>query len=252
MVFRALLAWLLLAPALTAQDSSDAPSKSSSVPQHGTQLRAIGIQILSAKGKPFSGRDCIDITRNHSDGSIQTERYDDALLARDSQGRIYREIRSGKPAIPNSHSALVYVILLDPVAHTRTECEVAQQACVVLDLRVSASTKPPPEGSLDSEGSYLSRESLGTDLIEGFEVAGTREAVSKGAIDNNHPQLTSLEYWYSRDLEIDLSVTRKYSTGNMEVIRVVNLSRDEPNPAMFQVPTGFVVHDQRQSAKAAN
>jgi hypothetical protein len=83
---------------------------------------------------------------------------------------------------------------------------------------------------------------------------GTRETltISAGAIGNNQPVVTTREFWYSSDLEINLSVTRKDPREGTQVLQLIDLSRSEPDPSLFQVPADFTVADARASAKTEN
>jgi len=249
--FHALLAAsLLLACTLVAQDS-DEPFRA---PDRGTSVRVHGIQILPAADRPFSGRDNIEWTRTLEDGTVVTTHLY-AALARDSQGRIYREHMSFVPVNSNEQSRRREIDLLDPVAHTRTACIVATHHCTITVYHASTSFTPQAVGPFLKGTRYLSRESLGTDFIDGLKVIGTRETVtiSTGAVGNTQPLVTTKEFWYSPDLQINLTVTRKDPMEGTQVIRVVDLSRTEPDPAMFQVPAGYVVQDIRQgTAKSEN
>jgi hypothetical protein len=111
-----------------------------------------------------------------------------------------------------------------------------------------------PVGPFDNGKRELTRESLGSDVIDGLNVAGTRETISinPGVVGNSQPLVTTREFWYSPDLQVNLSVTRKDPREGSQVIHVVDLSRAEPDPAMFQAPAGFVVETPRGSAKAEN
>lgn len=98
-----LIASLLFSFALTsftlAAQESEGPPRG---PDGGTHTRVTGIQILPATGKPFSGRDSIDWTLRLEDGTVIIKHLD-ANLARDSQGRIYRERVTFVPANPISN-----------------------------------------------------------------------------------------------------------------------------------------------------
>ncbi len=52
---------------------------------------------------------------------------------------------------------------------------------------------------------------LGTDTIDGLNVVGTRETltINAGVEGNSQPLSSTEEFWYSPDLEVNLSVTRK-------------------------------------------
>jgi hypothetical protein len=240
---------LLITCTLAAQESEE-PSRG---PDGSTRVHVGGIEILPTAGKPFSGRDSIDWTRNLEDGTVVTTHLD-ANLARDSQGRIYREHVSFVPANSNEQSKRRYFTLSDPVAHTRTTCVIASHRCVIAGYFAPTSFKLRPAGSFDDAKRFLALESLGNDVIDGLNVIGTRETISinAGVLGNNQPLVSTREFWYSPDLQVNLAVTRKDPREGTQTIHVMDLSRSEPDPAMFQVPAGFVVQDLRKNAKAEN
>ena len=241
---------LLLVTTLAAQDTA-APSRAKDI---GAPRHALGIDVSPTAGKPFSGRDCTDFTSHIENRSDQTVHLDGALVARDSEGRVYREIRIWAPANPAPLSRLEYVILLDPVAHTRTECKVVARRCMITDLTPSPPTRPSSEATFDAPPYYLHRVSLGSDVIEGVTVEGIRitSSLDAGVFVNNEEPVASLDSWHSADLGIDLSVTRAYKNGSTRVLHVVGLSRSEPDPALFQPPADFVLDDRRHAEKPKN
>ena len=240
---------LLFGCTLTAQESDEA----SRGPDGGTRVHVGGIEILPVTGKPFSGRDSIDWTRNLEDGTVVVSHLD-ANLARDSQGRIYREHVSFAPANSNQPSKRRDIILLDPVAHARTTCVVATRHCTITGYYAPTSFTPRPAGLFDKGTRSLTRESLGSDIADDLNVVGTRETISinAGVVGNSQPLVSTREFWYSPDLQVNLSVTRKDPREGTQTIHVLDLSRSEPDPAMFRIPAGFAVDDRRGSAKAVD
>jgi hypothetical protein len=240
---------LLLACSLTAQESTE----TSRGPDGGTRVHVTGIQVLPVTGKPFSGRDSIEWTRTLEDGSVVTTHLT-ALVARDSEGRIRRERTTFVPASSNEESKPLDMIILDPAEHTRTTCNIASRHCTVTDYSTAVKFTPVPAGPLDNGKRYLARESLGTNTVDDLNVTGTRETltINAGVIGNNQPVVTTREFWYSNDLEINLSVTRKDPREGTQVIQVIDLSRDEPDPSLFRVPSDFVIEDLRAPAKTGN
>jgi hypothetical protein len=111
-----------------------------------------------------------------------------------------------------------------------------------------------PAGPLDNGKRFLARESLGSNTIDDLNVVGTRETltINAGVIGNNQPVVTTREFWYSSDLEINLSVTRKDPREGTQVLQIVGLSRSDPDASLFQVPAEFTVEDTRASAKTEN
>lgn len=212
-----------------------------------------GIRVLPVTGKPFSGRGTTEWTRNLEDGSVQTTHLY-AMVARDSKGRIYRERRTFVPSNTDQESKLKDIILYDPIAHTRTTCTVATRRCAVTGYYAPRSFILRPIGSFDNGKRYLTRESLGADVVNGLNVVGAREtlSVNAGVLGNSQPLVSTREFWYSPDLQVNLAVTRKDPREGTQAIHVVDLSRAEPDPEMFQVPAGFVIEGQRGSAKAEN
>ncbi len=233
---------------VSAQESAEEPSRG---PDAGTQFRVHGIQVLPAAGRPFSARDSIVWTRNLENGNKVTT-YLFAAVARDSQGRIYREHRAFVPANTYQESKKRDFVLLDPVAHTRTTCTVKKRRCLITGYHESPSFVPPPDGLLAKDTRYLSRENLGTNVVNDLNVVGTREtlSISAGAVGNSQLLVATREFWYSPDLQVNLSVTRNDPRIGTQVLQLVDLSRSEPDPAIFQVPAGFVIQDLRRSAKA--
>ena len=211
-------------------------------PDGGTQTRVHGIQVLPATNRPFSARDHIVWTRNLEDGNVlNTELY--AFVARDSQGRIYREHRSFVPLHSNRPSRQFDFVLLDPVSHTRTTCVIRTRLCTITPYYAPTAFVPNPDGSLDNGMRFLSRMDLGKNLMNGIEVIGTRETldISSGAVGNSQTLESTRDFWYSPALQVNLTVTRKDPRIGTQMLELVDLSLTEPNLKIFQVPAGFIV-----------
>ncbi len=143
---------------------------------------------------------------------------------------------------------------MDPLTRTRTSCLTVTRHCTVGDYYAPTSAAPRPEGPVGNGKRSLSRENLGADTIDGLYVVGTRETltINTGVEGNSAPLSSIEESWYSPELEVNLSVTRKDPRKGTVVIHVVDLTRSEPEPSLFQVPANFAVEDHRQSAKTEN
>jgi hypothetical protein len=242
----ALVGWTFLVGTVFAQRASE----SSLRPDGDTHVSIHGIRIFPVIGEPFSGSDSIDWTRILEDGSVVAT-HQDARLARDGLGRIYRENVTRFPASSGQKSTVKQIIITDPLAQTLTACVLATHRCSVTDYRAPASLAQHRTGSFDNGKRSLSRESLGTDIIDDLNVAGTRETltINAGVEGNSQPLSSTEEFWYSSDLQVNLSVTRKDPREGMIVIRVVGLSRAEPDSSLFQIPANFLVEDHRRPAK---
>ena len=215
-------------------------------PDSGTDYQVHGIQVLPLPGKPFSGRDHVEWNRVLEDGtSLKTELY--AKMARDGSGRIYREFVTFVPAGTIEESRRLKIVLLNPLTHTATTCLIANKVCTVTGYYASVHFAPPPVGSFDEGKRFLTRVDLGNAEIGGFPVIGTRETISvnTATVGNNQPLVSTKEFWYSPELEINLSVLRKDPREGTQILQVVDLSRAEPDPSIFDLPAGFTVKDTR-------
>jgi len=91
---RSFISWmsgvLLLAMLGVATLPAQEPSRG---PDGGTTYHVSGVDLLAIPDKPFSAKTRTDWTRVLEDGST-VKVFLEARLARDSQGRVYRERRS--------------------------------------------------------------------------------------------------------------------------------------------------------------
>jgi hypothetical protein len=91
----------------------------------------------------------------------------------------------------------------------------------------------------------MSSESLGAKVIEGVAAEGHRNTMTYavGAIGNDRPLVVTHEMWMSPELRIMLlSVNHDPRSGDSR-ITTQNLSRVEPDPALFEVPPGYEIVD---------
>lgn len=248
MKFCALLAVsLLFACTLVAQESEEL----SRGPDGGTQYFVDGISVLPVAGKPFMGRSTTEWTRTLADGTVVKTQLS-TVVARDSQGRIRREKHHFVPVDSNEESKLIETKISDPITHTRTTCSAATHRCSVTRYHAPTSFTPRPPGEFDNGKRNLTRENLGSDSMDGLNVVGTRETITinAGVIGNSQPLVATREFWYSPDLQVNLAVTRQDPRDGTEAVRVQDVSRSEPDPVMFQVPSGYVIEDLRGPAQA--
>jgi hypothetical protein len=240
-----LAASLLLAGSpLTAQQPAG--------PAESSHVRADGIQVLVVAENPFLGRFSIDSSRSLDDGSVQTTHVE-TTVARDSEGRVYRERHSFASGNSDEQSRLTNFFILDPVAHTRTSCNVTARHCDITRFHGQSFLRPIPDGSFDPGYRFVRRENLGSDVIFGLNVDGIRETTAfRGGWPAEKWQVGTQEFWYSTNLGLNLSATSKVPNAGTQAVRVNEVSLAEPDPAMFQIPANFVVEDHRQPQKPQN
>ena len=242
--FRVFLAgFLALGAILQAQEPLRAPDG-------GTTAHVSGVDLLPIPGRPFTAKSRIDWVRLMQDGTGMNTHLD-SNLARDSQGRMYRERRrfiSGE----NSESPLWQTLVFDPVAFTRTTCTPALRRCVISSYHPRTPGAALPVGAFANGTRSLSREDLGRNTMDGLDVKGTRETVTTnaGVVGNERPLVSTKEFWYSPDLQTNLSVKRSDPRVGIQSIQLSGISRSEPNPRLFVVPSGFAVTDARGATGA--
>jgi hypothetical protein len=192
------------------------------------------VQVKVVRSAPFSAIATTEIRQVLADGSQVTKTVN-ATLARDSEGRTRRE-----QALPNGGSI---VFLEDPVLGYGFVIDMSKKAA----RRFIMSTTGQNGTSTEAAGGT----SLGSQVIEGLPVDGTRltRTMGIGAIGNEHPFDVTVEAWYSADLQtVLLRKTTDPRTGET-IYKVTSIDRNEPDPALFQMPAGFAIHEDTVVAK---
>jgi TonB family protein len=105
------------------------------------------------------------------------------------------------------------------------------------DATASAPNRPAPDRT---------SENLGTQTIEGLLCEGARITVTwpVGSRGNDRPFSVISELWISAEVQIPvLSKMTNPQTGE-RTQKVINISRAEPSPELFQVPAEYTVTDR--------
>lgn len=222
-----------------------------------------GIEGRTVTGSPFSAQVVSTTTQTLSDGS-HINRSVNATVARDSQGRTYRQ-QSMENLGPVSNSGSKTVVFLrDPVAHTSHVISMDSKTAVMSNTPQrqhgphipppsATSTSPTPQAEVRTRPQRKGEtvESLGSQMMEGVMAEGTRitRTIPAGAIGNEHDIKDVSEIWYSKDLQT--VVMSKHSDPRMgeSVYKLTNITRTEPDATLFQVPAGFKVTEQHHGGR---
>jgi len=88
-------------------------------------------------------------------------------------------------------------------------------------------------------------EQLAKQMVEGVECEGTRAVTTMpaGAIGNERPIETVNETWFSQELKIMIMSKRSDPRFGESTYRVTNISRSEPDAALFQIPSEYTIVD---------
>jgi len=242
---------LFLAAALLASSAAWA-QETERGPDGSTSTHVSGVEVLNIPGKPFSAHSSMDWTRRLEDGSTITQHLD-ALLARDSQGRVYREKHHFVPANSHTPAPLYELHIYDPVARAQMFWVARALTCFITSYQPRTFAPAPQPGTSRDGTRTLNRETLGSDTIEGLFEVHTRETVTTeaDATGNSQPLTSTREYWYSEELQTNLAVTRMDPRTGRQEIHLSQVARGEPDPHIFEVPVGFHVRDTRSNPARA-
>jgi hypothetical protein len=206
-------------------------------PVGGVRTRIVGIEIPTVANAPFTAKVLVTWNRPLVGGGTVSRKYY-TQVARDSQGRVRREIRGFIPADSSEEPPLRTFTILDPVSGTRTTCIKATMNCATssfqphLDLSGDADESP-------GTNSNVTRQNLGQQNMFNLSVVGTRETVvGSGA---TRLAVTHTDVWYSPDLQMDLSVIRNSPQLGEVTLEVTELVRGEPDSSWLAIPSGYRV-----------
>jgi len=219
-------------------------------------------------GAPYSAQAVTETTQILADGNRIT-RKSSSLIARDSRGRMRREQNLstvGPWASPEGNGV---VFISDPVASARYSLIANSKIAVKMPLNPeSQQARQELERKLkqarakeDAERSASTRvvtssepktasttELLGTQTIEGVVVEGKRvtETIPAGKIGNEKPIDVVNETWYSSELQTVVMSKHSDPRSGDVVYTLINISRAEPDPAMFTVPQDYKVREEQR------
>lgn len=209
---------------------------------HAQNVRGVAMSALP--GMPFTGQETIVWTHQVNDKTVTTRLA--GTVARDSQGRTYREVHRFTVDPVDPRTTLLRITLQDPIAGITTDCDLSTHHC-----RITASPAATPAKMASVAGQTV-KENLGSQVIDGLAATGTRITqtpipnaldLSQTADKNDDPAI--VEIWRSVDLKVDLSEVRKYPHGEVVDVHVAITSRAEPDPKIFSIPAGFSIRDDR-------
>jgi uncharacterized protein YecT (DUF1311 family) len=253
-VFCLLPALYLTAQAPIADQPGSASATQAPDPDNGLSGPIQGLFIPDISGQPFRTRATLELTRQLADGStVEQKSY--MYIARDSNGRVYREGRELVPAGSDLEPSLLRKIVYDPKTLLKFTCTPERKVCTQITYNPALNPTVEPTGPAQDGKSVLERKDLGTKTIEGLQAIGTREirTYSPGAFGNDKPVVVTREIWFSPQLQINLSVTRMDPRSGTQKIETVDLKLGEPAADWFAIPDGYrTVAERTLSTKALN
>jgi hypothetical protein len=215
-------------------------------PDGGTREMLQSIAVPPLPNAPFSATVQTEWTKYLADGStqfIQNHR----LIARDSLGRVFQQRATFVPKGSQIASQVTRTELAEPSTHTVALCETRTRVC---ELRPYVG--PPATAAAGPTRPGFASESLGSQVLNGVDVVGTRETqtLNPRLAGSDRPIVIVKEFWYSRQLGLNVLTTRDDPRSGKEVFTVTDIHQGEPDASLFSLPSDFRVVDLRAVALA--
>jgi hypothetical protein len=248
-----------------------------------TLVRMEGGVMSNVKNAPYRADQITENTQTLGDGTrIHNEHQ--VTIYRDSQGRVRRETPE-QISIWDPNSGVGYTLDTKSMTagkmqvsvsvgpgnsgnvgfSVRTQTGTASSAMVAGggdNIRVLKTLTTPAGdleggpmtaafGRVETKGALAgatNKESLGTRIMEGVGAQGDRQTntIEAGAIGNDRPIQVVSERWYSPDLQVDVMTRHSDPRTGEEMVRLINISRAEPDSSLFQVPAGYQITEGKQ------
>src|SRR6185437_2838234 len=217
-------------------------------------------------GAPYAADATTENTQVLSDGN-RIERKETAKVYRDSMGRTRRDLSVNAIGPWSSGAPMQMANIFDPVAGVHYMLNMQEKKA----FKMPPLPKPPAGGPglmtkdrvfiaggggspagpamtiVEKDAGIGNRveTSLGTQEIDGVDARGTKttETIPAGKIGNEKPIVITTERWYSPDLQVDVLVKHNDPRMGEVVYQLTNISREEPDPTLFQVPADYTVQE---------
>lgn len=207
-------------------------------------------------GRPYSAEEVSQQTQILPDGTRIVRSSPSNFFYRDSAGRVRTERHAIRPVeIVNWVESPVVPEICDPIAGFLYYLDpVNRIAHRMLLPRESIRFAPAlrretyPASSTKEADAIRASEPLGTKMIDGIEVQGRRMTTTyaAGAVGNDRPIVAITEVWTSPELGLTVySKNTDPRTGDF-INPVLNISRAEPDPALFQIPAAYRIVDEQK------
>jgi hypothetical protein len=240
-----LLAALVLSAALPLAAQFAGPRPGSMGPQgrHGFGSHKV---VTSA---PYSATVTNTVVQHLADGNT-IQRTTTGQVARDSQGRTYEQQTINSGPLGNSGPRTV-TFISDPVAGYSyvllADKKIALRRPFHSFEAPNGSNGPGPGGPNrhHSNSANVTESDLGTDSSSGViaQGKGVTRTIPAGAIGNAQPIVSTVQTWYSPDLQIVVKSVRNDPRFGQSTYALSNVSTKEPDASLFQVPAGYQVQD---------
>ncbi|HZT28370.1 MAG TPA: hypothetical protein VFA33_00700 [Bryobacteraceae bacterium] len=191
-------------------------------------------------GQPYSAVQTVQIQQTLAGGN-QIQRQEQSNVYRDSQGRV----RTEHTFTPPGQAARTMITIFDPVAgylyRLDPQSKTARQIRIPTG-QAAANDNPRRRGN-GANAANTQTENLGVQTINGLAATGTRitRTIPAGAIGNVQPISIVRETWVSQELQVPVMIKSSDPRFGTSVMQLTNISRAEPDPSLFQVPSAYTI-----------
>jgi hypothetical protein len=222
-----------------------------------------GFETRLVKGAPYQAEAVTEVVQTLADGNRIVHKTSGSVY-RDGEGRTRREGRlAAIGPLVASDDGPRSVFISDPAAGARYHLDLEERVAYKLPgARRLAGAEHAPDGAherkhfmkkmkrhgrIASEDAAVEKEEkLGTHVVEGVEAEGTRTraVIPAGEVGNERPIEIVSERWYSPELQV--VVMKRHSDPRLgeTTYKLQNISRGEPDRALFEVPADFKISDE--------
>jgi len=201
-------------------------------------------------GAPYLAQASTQFTQTLADGT-RMQHSNTASVARDSQGRTRSEqtVSSIGRLSASNGTARSTIFIHDPVAsmsyvvdsnaHTVRQTQIAFQAKTQRGQNGSAWASAPHA----RPASDAVTEDLGTQVVQGVNATGKRvtRTIPASVAGSDRDIKVVRETWFSPDLQVVVMSKTSDPRFGDSVYQLTNITRAEPDPALFAVPAGYTV-----------
>jgi hypothetical protein len=194
----------------------------------------------------------------------QITRSEQTQVYRDSMGRVRTETtmtRPGGSTATGTGTSRIMVTIHDPVEGSVTRLDAQRMTAEKTMLGTGNSGglggNPGRRGpGLNGNGGpgnrarpaganapQVQKEDLGTKTLASLAVSGTRTTMTipAGAEGNSQAIQSVHEVWRSADLQVPVMTTITDPRSGTRVTQLTNVNRNEPDPTLFQTPSGYTL-----------
>jgi len=208
-------------------------------------------QSFYAAGKPFVATWIITVAQTRTDGTKLAPAESLLKIARDSSGKVYsvqqhrqqdgtlfRFFSVDDPVIGTRYTWTEQTNVVSVFHYPGVNSREMQERLRKLPWAMEIWTVPlcvtfGPDSAYDR--SEFSIQSLGTSQVLGID--------ARGVLGTRNADPITEERWYSPDLQIALTTRVNDSRTGTSVMELKSLERVEPDPILFQFPSGYEIAD---------